>query len=90
MTESEAIKILAGDILVLNLHNSPVIYKSNQAHEMAIKALEKQMSKEPTDVRYFGEAGYYIGLCPTCKSGNNSEYQYCGDCGQKLDWESKT
>ena len=52
------------------------------------KALkEKNEPKKPTDTRYFGEAGYYIGLCPTCKSGNNSEFQYCGDCGQKLDWE---
>lgn len=47
---------------------------------------EKATAKKPTDVRYFGEAGYYIGLCPTCKSGNNSEYEYCGDCGQKLQW----
>ena len=48
---------------------------------------EKATAKKPTDVRYFGEAGYYIGLCPTCKSGNNSEYEYCGDCGQKLLWD---
>lgn len=47
---------------------------------------EKATAKKPTDVRYFGEAGYYIGLCPTCKNGNNSEYEYCGDCGQKLLW----
>ena len=47
---------------------------------------EKATAKKPTDVRYFGEAGYYIGLCPTCKNGNNSEYEYCGDCGQKLQW----
>ena len=47
---------------------------------------EKATPKKPIDVRYFGEAGYYIGLCPTCKSGNNSEYEYCGDCGQKLQW----
>ena len=47
---------------------------------------EKATAKKPIDVRYFGEAGHYIGLCPTCKSGNNSEYEYCGDCGQKLDW----
>ena len=47
---------------------------------------EKATGKKPTDVRYFGEAGYYIGLCPTCKNGNNSEYEYCGDCGQKLQW----
>ena len=56
---------------------------------MAIAALEKQISKKATDIRYFGEAGYYIGLCPCCKSGNNSGYQYCGDCGQAIDWSGE-
>ena len=51
------------------------------------KALKEQNeAKKPDDVRYFGEAGYYIGLCPSCGGGTNSEYQHCGDCGQKLDW----
>ena len=60
--------------------------KYRKALEVASKALEKQIAKKPTDVRYFGEAGYYIGLCPVCGQGNNSDYPYCGDCGQKLDW----
>ena len=59
------------------------------ALDIAINALEKQITKKPTDVRYFGEAGYYIGLCPVCGQGNNSDYPYCGDCGQKLDWSDK-
>ena len=49
-------------------------------------AVERMKPKKATDVRYFGEAGYYIGLCPCCNGGNNSEYQYCGDCGQAMDW----
>lgn len=56
---------------------------------IGIKALEKQIPKKATDIRYFGEAGYYIGLCPCCKSGNNSEFQYCGDCGQAIDWSGE-
>lgn len=55
--------------------------------DVAIAALEKQIPKKATDIRYFGEAGYYIGLCPCCKSGNNSEFQHCWDCGQAIDWE---
>ena len=47
---------------------------------------EKATAKKPIDVRYFAEAGYSIGLCPTCNSGINSEFKYCGDCCQKLDW----
>lgn len=53
------------------------------------ECVEKQIPKKPKDIRYFGEAGYYIGLCPSCNGGNNSEYQYCGDCGQKLDWSEE-
>ena len=47
---------------------------------------EKATAKKPIDVRYFAEAGYSIGLCPTCNSGINSEFKYCGDCCQCLDW----
>lgn len=56
---------------------------------VAVQELEKQIPKKATDIRYFGEAGYYIGLCPCCKSGNNSEFQYCGDCGQAIDWSGE-
>lgn len=41
MTIDKAIKILSGDIIVLNLHNSPALYNRNKAHEMAIQALEE-------------------------------------------------
>lgn len=52
-------------------------------------AVERMKPKKATDVRYFGEAGYYIGLCPSCNEGNNSEYQYCGNCGQAIDWSKE-
>lgn len=93
MTEKEAIKVLGASnehISMIPVNGIDTLCYSSQmvcALEMAEKALEKQVPKKPTDVRYFGEAGYYIGLCPSCNAGNNSEYQYCGDCGQKLDWE---
>lgn len=58
----------------------------NEASIVACEALEKQISKKPKDIRYFGMAGHHIGLCPVCNDGANSEFQYCGDCGQKLDW----
>ena len=80
MTIEEAIKDIKENI-------QPSV--GGKSLEMAIAALEKQISKKATDIRYFGEAGYYIGLCPCCKSGNNSEYQYCGDCGQAIDWSGE-
>ena len=60
-----------------------------KALDVAITALEKQIPKKPEDIRYFRTFNSYAGLCPVCGCGANSEFQYCGDCGQKLDWESK-
>ena len=49
-----------------------------EAVTMAIAALEKQIPKKATDIRYFGEAGYYIGLCPCCNSGNIQNFNIVG------------
>lgn len=65
------------------------IHEKIKTYGIAIQSLEKQIPKKATDIRYFGEAGYYIGLCPCCKSGNNSEFQYCWDCGQAIDWSGE-
>lgn len=53
----------------------------------AQKALDKQIPKKPKHVRGFGKHSTAIGTCPICGGGNNSEYPYCGECGQALDWE---
>ena len=59
-----------------------------ERNKIAIEALEKQMPKKPEEQRYFRTFNSYAGLCPSCRGGANSEFKYCGDCGQKLDWES--
>lgn len=55
--------------------------------DMAIEALEKQISKKPiSQIRLFGlDKG---GRCPTCKKyiNNNSHWMHC-ECGQKIDWD---
>lgn len=67
----------------------------NEAMEMAIKALEKQIAKRPDYEGYgYDEDGdliYDYAKCPIC--GHDFEYgindwecNYCSDCGQKLDW----
>ena len=56
---------------------------------MAIEALEKQIPKKPEEIRHFRMCNSYAGLCPVCNGGANSEFQYCGDCGQKLDWSEE-
>lgn len=52
----------------------------------AQKALDKQIPKKPVSQMKFGKYDTVIGLCPTCGCGNNSEYPYCSDCGQALEW----
>lgn len=59
----------------------------DEACLVACAALDKQIPIKPTNLRGFGKYSTVIGTCPTCGGGNNSEYPYCGDCGQALDWE---
>lgn len=65
-----------------------------QANDLAIKVLEKQVSKKITR-----DSMYSPALCPTChtdqicKSLDDGYYMYyteityCPQCGQELDWE---
>ena len=53
-----------------------------QAKHMGIMALEKQIPKKPILVKK-EDFKYY--KCPSC--GNPTLRPFCGDCGQKIDWE---
>ena len=50
---------------------------------IAIKAIDKRIPKKPIpDNRYFGN-----GICPNCKAVfKDKSTDYCGNCGQALDW----
>lgn len=50
------------------------------------EALEKQVAKKPTNIKYF-TYDEKIGYCPSCECGTNSQIMFCDKCGQKLDWE---
>lgn len=50
--------------------------------DMAIKALEKQIPKKPTDRCMYKE-------CPACGEVEIEFCKYCPNCGQKLDWRNK-
>ena len=52
---------------------------SDEASEMAIKALEKQIPKKPIDLQY----------CPECKEIVFFGNKHCIKCGQKLDWSDE-
>ena len=63
----------------------------NNAYDVAINALEKQIAKKPIKsenqvVRYVNT--YY---CPTCELGitGTNIAKWCYHCGQKLDWSEE-
>lgn len=59
---------------------------------MAIAALEKLEGKKPKDTKFaygkLGDWGIKAGNCPVCGESviGNTYGEYCGCCGQKLDW----
>lgn len=61
--------------------------------EMAIQALEKQIAKKPTyegDGHTDGHLVYDTWICTCCEKRyevDYDNYDYCPNCGQKLDWE---
>ena len=62
------------------------------AFDMAIKALEKQIPKKPDfegDGYADGQLVYDTWICPHCEKKyevDYEEYDFCPNCGQKLDW----
>lgn len=88
ITREEAIKRLKESRFTIQPYNY-----MNQALDMAISALEKQIPKKPTPIdykKYMDVVNNAISLrggfwCPNCKKVVRSG-SYCNDCGQKLDW----
>lgn len=91
MEIKEAIRILHPDTTkeeLFKYDKEESVKLVEEACLVACECMGKQVRKEPEDKRYFRAFNSYAGLCPVCRGGANSEFQYCGDCGQKLDWES--
>ena len=99
MTESEAIKNLKDILDECTESEEAVCYVTDvdaPALEMAINALEKQIPKMPTyDGDGYAPDGTFIWdewICPCCGGRYEVEYDdydYCPDCGQKLDWSNE-
>ena len=55
---------------------------------VAIEALEKQVTKKP-NVKELPDAfgRLYWSVCGACDEEIESDYDYCPDCGQRIDWE---
>lgn len=64
-----------------------------ESTKIAVQALEKQISKKPTyegDGYADGHLVYDTWICPCCEKRyevDYDNYDYCPNCGQKLDWE---
>ena len=62
----------------------------DEAVSIAIKALEKQIPKEPyyyADGYWNGELVYDTWTCPNCSKSyevDYDDYDYCPNCGQKI------
>lgn len=73
---------------LINVCLAPITVGEKKALQMAISALEKQVEKKP-----YPDDDNSILACPYCGSGeylynpDENENQYCGQCGQKIDWE---
>lgn len=55
-----------------------------EAVDLSIVALEKQIPKKPTIRIFQTYDDGTIAKCPVC--GNHVAASYCGSCGQRIDW----
>ncbi len=89
MTENEAVEAIQFDLKIGGEIHSQVL---RDAVDVAIQALEKQIPKKPT---YEGDGYapdgtlvYDTWICPCCDKRyevDYDDYDYCPNCGQKLD-----
>ena len=92
MTECEAIK----ELHEIRPRGGIIPQKRAEAIDMAINALEKQIPKKPT---YEGDGyapdGTFVfdeWICPCCEKRyevDYDDYDYCPNCGQKIDWSDE-
>lgn len=95
MTENEAIKELHG----IRPRGGIIPQKRAEALDVAIQALEKQISKKPIFSHNLSDTLSVFH----CECGNtikvnhdagimddNDAPNYCSDCGQKLDWSEES
>ena len=67
----------------------------NRAINMAIKALEMQIPKEPIwegDGYAEGEMVYDTWYCPSCDADyeDTDKHRCCPECGQAIDWSEES
>ena len=84
MTEKEAIKELSYDETAYGGKCT------SEVREIAIQALEKQIPKKPLFGTVRNDTTYHCGSCKKFIGFYDTRiYEYCHNCGQKLDWQTK-
>lgn len=68
----------------------------NEAIDLTINALEKEIPKKIYHHKWVGIDGVPYDLCPNCKTNlctngfvPSKKEKYCANCGQKLDWSEQ-
>ena len=99
MTESEAIEELKYDCHELGKAipcDTLWGYSFENAYGMAIQALEKQIPKKATlEGDGYAPDGSFVWdewLCPCCGARyevDYDDYDFCPNCGQKIDWSDR-
>ena len=84
MTEIEAKTIIERDLNCLKQNKA--LPDSIEAMEIAINALEKQITKKPKERDCIG---FNTLVCPVCKGALYLYEPYCDNCGQAIDWSDK-
>lgn len=93
MTEQQAKEIIE-EVKVMDDNLTQYIHGFDGALEMSMSALEKQIAKKPKwnyeKVQKHMNKGVKAPYCPICGcdllDDANDCYNYCTNCGQKLDW----
>ena len=95
MTESEAIEEFNQRLELIEKCYRGEVEDYKQALELGVKALEKQIPKKATlegDGYSDGHLVYDTWICPLCEKRyevDYDDYDYCPNCGQKLDWSDE-
>ena len=95
MTESEAKKEFKERLELIEKCYSGEVEDYKQALELGVKALEKQIPKKPVyegDGYSDGHLVYDTWICPLCEKRyevDYDDYDYCPNCGQKIDWSDE-
>ena len=86
MTSEEAIAIIRRKTSIPN--NGEAFEDIEKAYDMAIEALEKQISKKPIQNRNEGIRYTSTYSCPSCggRFAGTGIADYCYHCGQALRW----